>query len=312
VFAALAARLEKLISECHVRTVINLRGSCPPCDWYFDECRTTQDHGVSQEDVCLSAGRLPPTHELRRLVEIFERGEPPFLIHCFRGADRTGLASAVALLLTTDTPLKEARGQLGPRYGHLALGRPANLDRFLDLYSQWLDREQLLHSRAAFRRWAVMAYCPGPCRARLELLSADDGLLSIGYDEPAAFRVRCYNTSVLPWNLRAGSNAGINVMARVVDPRGGGCLMQVKAGLFEAEVPPGSHVDVTVALPPLRRPGRHRLLIDLNDERQGYFYQAGSEPLERELEVREQPTQDGNPAGGHGVAAGLPGLQGWR
>ena len=78
---------------------------------------------VCQEDLCFSAGRLPAVAEMRRLVEVLDRSERPLLFHCQRGTDRTGLASAVALLLLTDRPYDEARRQLGLRYGHVALRR---------------------------------------------------------------------------------------------------------------------------------------------------------------------------------------------
>jgi hypothetical protein len=61
----------------------------------------------------------------------------------------------------------------------------------------------------------------------------------------------------------------------------------VKAGLQDAVVPPGDSIDLTVAIPPLRKPGRYRLQIDIVDEQQCWFYQTGSQPLEVELIARE-------------------------
>jgi hypothetical protein len=60
-----------------------------------------------------------------------------------------------------------------------------------------------------------------------------------------------------------------------------------RAGLFEAEVAPGSSVEVTVPLAGLSRPGRYRLFLDMIDERRCLFFQTGSEPLEEEFVVRE-------------------------
>src|SRR5947209_10132787 len=42
-----------------IRTVVNLRGTSPEQDWYLDESRATCDADVAQEDVTLSAYRLP-------------------------------------------------------------------------------------------------------------------------------------------------------------------------------------------------------------------------------------------------------------
>ena len=44
----------------------------------------------------------------------------------------------VVLLLHTEQAFTQARRQLSLRYGHLALGNPAHLDAFLDLYAAWL------------------------------------------------------------------------------------------------------------------------------------------------------------------------------
>src|SRR5207248_3100494 len=86
-------RLEWLIRRYGIRTVINLRGACPGVNWYRDQARVTAELDVSQEDIHLSATRLPSTTAIRRLVEVLQRSERPLLIHCQQGADRTGLAS---------------------------------------------------------------------------------------------------------------------------------------------------------------------------------------------------------------------------
>src|SRR5262249_41159099 len=113
-----ARALEELVARHGIRTVVNLRGCCDPFPWYLAQARATHRLDVCQEDICLSAGRLPSAPELRRLVEVIDRGEYPLLLHCRRGADRTGLASAVVLLLQPGVPLSQARRQLGLRYGH--------------------------------------------------------------------------------------------------------------------------------------------------------------------------------------------------
>jgi hypothetical protein len=276
------ARLRRLILTYGIRTVVNLRGPCPTFDWYENECRVGADLDVCQEDLCFSAGRLPSVGEVRRLVEVLDRSEPPLLFHCQRGADRTGLASAVALLLYSDLPLDRACRQLGPRYGHLALGRPANLDRFFDLYRDWLRAAGLEHSPARFRRWAVDEYCPGECRAVLEPLAVP---AAVPAGEPFGCRVRCHNTSVRPWRLHAGTNAGIHA-SFVVGNALGQCVALGRAGLFEAVVAPGESIDLTLAIPALAAPGRYVLMADMVDEQHCCFYQAGSEPLEQEFEVR--------------------------
>jgi predicted protein tyrosine phosphatase len=276
--------VEQMVAAHGIRTVVNLRGCCNPFPWYLDEARATARLGLCQEDVSFSAGRLPSTSEMRRLIEVLQRSDYPLVLHCRRGADRTGLAAAVALLLLTDATPAQAARQLSARYGHVALGRPAYLDRFLDLYADWLRAHRLAHSPAVFRRWATEEYRAGALSAAIELLSPRP--LCVRRGEPASLRVRARNTGDRPWRFSPTLTAGIHVGFHVWDERD----VQVakdKAGLFDAEVPPGGSIEVTLPLPGLARAGRYRLLVDLSDERQCWFFQAGSEPLEEELQVRE-------------------------
>ncbi len=274
-------RLERLIRAHHIRTVINLRGSCPPFDWYKDECRVTMKLGICQEDLSFSAGRLPSTNEIRRLVETLDHTDYPILFHCHRGADRTGLASAVAVLLTPDASYSEGRRLLGWRYGHLAMGRPGNLDRFFDLYEAWLKQRRVTHTRANFRQWLVNDYCPGECRAVIEPLELPR---IVPRDTPFLCRVRCRNESLESWEFKPGLNAGIH-LAFVVGDAGGAGITVGRAGLYSECVPPGASVDLKFVLPSLA-PGRYTLMVDLVGEQHCSFFQAGSEPLNWEFEVQ--------------------------
>jgi hypothetical protein len=269
-----------------------LRGTCPAFDWYLDECRVTEKMDVCQEDLCFSAGRLPSVPEVRRLVEVLDRSPGPMLIHCQRGADRTGLVSAVVQLLYSEVSLEEGRQELSLRFGHVPLGRPANLDRFLPFYQEWLQTQGLAHSRANFRNWLQHHYCPGEGRAVLEPISVPE---QVKPGIPFACRVRCHNTSVKPWRLRPGPNAGIHATFIVSPSQEGETVrdpqevrpLQGKAGLFDAVVMPGNSIDLTLVIPALQGPGRYWMTFDMNDRMQCSFCQLGSEPLERELEVGE-------------------------
>jgi hypothetical protein len=278
-------RLEKLVRKYHIRTVVNLRGCCDPAKWYLVESRASARLDLSQEDLPFSAGRLPSVPVIRHLVEVLDRSERPLLLHCHQGVDRTGMASAMALLLYTDTDLDEALRQLGPRYGHLPLGRTGNIDRFFELYREWLTEQGLPHTPANFRRWVEHDYCPGECLAAVEVLEPKARPIPMRLNEPLAVRVRCMNRSVKPWRFRPGTNAGIHVFWNLL-----GADDQSKAdgraGMFHAEVPPGGSIDLMLAIPGRGTPGRYRLRVDMADEQHALFHQLGPEPLEVEVEVR--------------------------
>jgi protein tyrosine phosphatase (PTP) superfamily phosphohydrolase (DUF442 family) len=270
--------LEKLLRRKRIRTVVNLRGCCANFEWYQNESRVTHNCGVAQEDICLSSGRLPSAGEIRRLVDVIDTSEYPMVFHCHRGIDRTGLATTMLLLLRTETPLDSARTQLGFHYGHLAFGRTGLLDRFFDLYAEWLAEHGLNHSSQTFRRWARQEYYPAECWAKLELIQP---ITTVEPNKPFGLPVRVTNTSPKPWRLRSTRVTGIHLHYVVCDLTGK-TVATGFAGLFEAEVLPGQSLDLTVALPSLP-PGRYRLAVDMEEAGHSLFAQTGSEPLEQEL-----------------------------
>jgi hypothetical protein len=264
-----------------VRTVVNLRGTSPDFDWYLGESRATRDADISQEDITLSAYRLPAPDELRRLVDVFDHAEEPLLVHCRQGVDRTGLASALILLLKTQATPAEARKQLGLRYGHVEIGPTWVMLQFFDLYDAWLAKTGRVHSPDTLHEWADHAYCPAHLRGTLELLDRPSRIVA---GQPSTIRVRATNASPEPWSMHPGTETGIHVRFLVFDPEWK--VVQIgRAGQFEADVPPGGSIDMTLALSPPPRAGRYWLTADLADANRFAFSQFGNHPLELALTV---------------------------
>ncbi len=283
--------LVRTIGRYGIRTIINLRGFSPEYDWYKDEARATADRGINQEDITFSANRLPPPAELRRLIEVLDRTAYPILIHCKQGADRTGLVSAMTLLLYTDATLARAKQELWPVRGHFRFGRTAAMDDFFDRYEAWLAERSESHTRDRFREWATKHYSPGPAVADLEFL--DPIPESIAANKPIALRVRATNRSSEAWELKTGSTVGIHLGYSVwVEgeelPRYSG-----KAGLFRRTVSPGESVDLSVVIPALKAPGTYMLKVEMFDYRGAAvdargmaFVQFGADPLLVNLQVK--------------------------
>src|SRR5205085_475716 len=82
--------------------------------------------------------------------------------------------------------------------------------------------------------------------AALELLSPRP--LCVRPGEPAGLRVRARNTGDRPWRFRPTLTAGVHVGFHVWDEQDVQVAMD-KAGLYDAEVPPGGSIEVTLALP---------------------------------------------------------------
>jgi hypothetical protein len=57
------------------------------------------------------------------------------LIHCFAGADRTGLVAAMWKVIVDKKLKTEAEKQLSIFFGHLLLGKTATMDRFFESWN---------------------------------------------------------------------------------------------------------------------------------------------------------------------------------
>lgn len=281
-------KLQRVIAERGIRTLINLRGCCPQMHWYMGDARATHAAGISQEDLTLSAKRLPPPTELRRLVEVFDRTDYPVLIHCAAGADRTGLASAMAILLLTNDDLAAARRQLWPRYGHFAVGRTAVIDQFFDYYERWLADRGQPHTPERFRHWVVHEYCPGPFRAELAVVSPAP--LSVKVDRGFVVTIRATNRAIEPWRFVTGDSGGVQLRYSLY-AKSGDFVYRGYAGRFDRTVAPGESVEFVAGFPPVSRRGSYMLHADLLDCQpidllDTDFAQYGSEPLIAELTVK--------------------------
>lgn len=260
--------LAELIERDKIRTVVNLRGVAqtmhnPRSAWYRLEAETTAEAGVNQEDITLSAKLLPPPAELRRLIEVLDRAERPLLIHCKQGADRTGLAAALVILLHTEGTLTDARKQLLPYYGHFPVGATVAMDDFLDRYEAWLEREKLTHSPERLRHWCANVYAPGAARSSLEWITPPEKTIPAG--RPTLWKLRASNTADDVWQFQPGDFAAIHLMYKVAR-NGTDWIYENKAGLFRRTMKPGESIELALALPGFA-PGKYVLVAEFIDAR---------------------------------------------
>ena len=154
----LAAQLAAMVEHYGIRTVINLRGVTDDEAWYHDEVKAAKDLGIKLVDVGMWSNFPPAAGEFRILIRSLAEDDRPFFVHCYSGSDRTGLGSALYLLLRTPATLPEARRQLSLYYGHIAGGRASCQDEILDCYEQWLRRLGMPHSPELLRHWGLEVY----------------------------------------------------------------------------------------------------------------------------------------------------------
>lgn len=286
-------QLEQLVRQLGIRSVVNLRGASTS-PWYLDQCRRIQQLGVNQFDVSMSASRLPPAQEMRRLVDIIDHAEYPICFHCRRGADRTGVASAIARLLQPGSTFAEGRCQLHWRFGHVPYGSLKSMDELLDLYKEWLDRKAQQHDAGLFRHWLQHEY-RGSCDYAVEKFawlppaphtSASQEPPRIVCEIPIALEVRLRNTGPTTWNVTTHSRAGFHLSYRVWDSKGKVAL-EGRWCAREVRIAPGEILAETVVVPGELTPGRYRIMVDMVEENRAWFYQTGTEPMEMELDVCE-------------------------
>jgi protein tyrosine phosphatase (PTP) superfamily phosphohydrolase (DUF442 family) len=151
-------QLGRLIQDHRLASVLNLRGGSMGDAFYWNEVHLTAALGVEFYDFPMSATRRPSRRELLGLSDLFTRCRYPLLIHCRSGSDRTGLASALYLMLQCGAGPDEALQAFTLAHGHIALGGTQHLHEPLDEYSAWLRTNRLPHSAERFVHWVEHDY----------------------------------------------------------------------------------------------------------------------------------------------------------
>ena len=171
-------QLRQAARRSGLHTVINLRGERETCGSDRLGRAEAAALGLAHVDAPFESRGAPHRDRVLRLAEIYRAMAEPALIHCKSGADRTGLAAGIWLLLQGRPP-EAALAQLSLRFGHVRQGRTGILDAFFLLYAE-------------------AARCGGPPKPFLDWVRDD-------YDEAAlrrSFRARPWADLVVDRVLR--------------------------------------------------------------------------------------------------------------
>jgi len=287
--------LGRRIREFRLRSVINLRSDDETRSRFKGEQEVTEVHGADFHLIRLSVF-MPPRKTLQQLVHLLNTARRPLLLHCARGVERSGIASAAAVLLSGGT-IAEARKQFDLTYGFVPLICQPDLPRVLDDYEQWLAVRGWSHTPERFRRWVENDYVSYFYRARLEPL---DVPASIVRGTGALMRFRATNTSPHPWRLRSDGDRGVHLGAKVqmFEPSIKR-EFELRGGFRNLTVIPGESVVLEIVIPDTLESGRYKFFMDLVDERVKWFSDMGSEPITLDLRVEDSDRLGGNRGSGH-------------
>lgn len=276
------ARLEAAIERYGIRTIINLTGDRTGADWYETQRAIAAQRGVVHHDIDLLATALPSQPDVVRLVDLLRHAPQPVLVHCDAGADRAGLASAVARLLLDDADLREARRELSWRYGHWPVGPTQELDRFLDQYQTARAAGSSGPGGETFEHWVRTGYVTYGYRAAITV----DGLPARSAPgKPMLVQVRATNRSSEPWRLSTSRLRGVKVGFRIQRAGDTDWRDFDRAGLRPGVVAAGAALVVEHRMLAPDQPGRYRVKVDLVDEGKSWFEDHGSPPVIRTLVV---------------------------
>ena len=146
-----------------LKTLINLRGRREDCGADALSRAEAARLGLAHIDAPFESRGAPHKDRILRLAEIFRNMAEPALIHCKSGADRTGLAAGVWLLLQ-GRPVGAALRQLSLRHGHIAAARTGILDAFFHHFATF----QQAHPDIPFLEWVENHYVEADLRAAFQ------------------------------------------------------------------------------------------------------------------------------------------------
>lgn len=138
------------------RTILTLRGQ-KKHSFALLETEACADLGLRLVTCGMSATSLSPPERMLELLDVFDRIERPFLIHCKSGADRTGLAAAMYLLHYDLAEPDVAARQLHWRFMHYASSRAGILDHAIAAYGK---ARRAAGGTLALRDWLGQGYDP--------------------------------------------------------------------------------------------------------------------------------------------------------
>ena len=147
-----AAGLRKYTGQFHLKTIIDLRGSWPTNHWYQVESHFAKVNHIDYVPIQFSSYSLPTKKRLAELVHVLQTAPKPLIFHCEGGADRTGMAAAISVILFDHDPtMTDIKKQASWHYNAIS---PRTVGyQVLRNYFAWLKQNHLQSSKKYFLLW---------------------------------------------------------------------------------------------------------------------------------------------------------------
>lgn len=282
------SELRRWTDRYGLRTVVNLRGESSR-EFHDAQQAVVAELGLEMTDVKFSAMHHPPRPELLRLIEALETAPKPILLHCKRGADRTGVASVLAAMAIGGQDYATARGQLSWQFGHID-GDTDKIAGLLHRYEQFCrDAGTDTGGWEQFRNWATEHYHPHYYLVEIDVpdrISAQPG---------RRVKVPVTVTNRSAQTIPAGDGerlfAVVAFLGSSIDDSPDEVLGP-RAGLPERDLEPGDSLRLEVALTAPSLEGEYPVRFDVVEEHRTWFARQGSPMAECELTVSHDANQN--------------------
>ncbi|MDI2112917.1 tyrosine-protein phosphatase [Commensalibacter nepenthis] len=143
-------RLQKIVQQYHIKTIINLRGK-RDCGSDALSRHTAKELEVTLLDLPFESRGAPHKDRILNLARLYPTLAFPILIHCKSGADRAGLVSTLIALFENQT-IEKAIEQLSWKFGHFKQAKTGILDQF------FIDYYQQTKGQSDFLKWVQDEY----------------------------------------------------------------------------------------------------------------------------------------------------------
>jgi hypothetical protein len=139
--------LQKITDKYHISSILNVSGTQENYEYHF-----AKQHSIDISYIPLSAHGTASKQQILQLINVISNSPKPLLIHCIQGADRTGLAAAIAIITNQSNYKKLTWStQMSFRYGVIS---PNSIGyHVLYPYYNYVKDKHIIDNKQNFINW---------------------------------------------------------------------------------------------------------------------------------------------------------------